>query len=281
MGPSPPTTCANLVHTRVAHRKHIYVITVLAHKFHSFTSFTFKMQKSVPQLRISSSTTVTPIPLPSWLKISYIVIVDQRVDEFLPEAIEPDEAIRSGDRIIHHSGVVRGTGTVGAFMRSGNDLYALTAGHVVNDAAGTTFEIEHRVTETKIRADHLKLRHPDRHNPSTREVRILRVRTEDRDRVDPYLKRVNVHKYSGKGEAKKLDMKNDSTRGWAMVQVVQARSALYVYKEGRTTGKAFGFPSGVPDCVSSSLASTKKNSHIIAWKTNWRCNARPSSMKPC
>jgi hypothetical protein len=210
------------------------------------------MQKSVPQLRISSSTTVTPIPLPSWLKVSYIVIGDPLVDEFIPEAIEPDEALQSGDRIIDHSGVVRGSGTVGAFMRSGNDLYALTAGHVVNDAAGTTFEIEHRVTETKIRADHLKLRHSDRHDPWTREVRILRVRAEDRDRVDPYLKRVNVHKYSEKGEAKKFDMKNDSARGWAMPGVVRARSAIRVYKEGRTTGKTFGALTAIVTTASTS-----------------------------
>lgn len=208
------------------------------------------MQKAVPQLRISSSTTVTPIPLPSWLKISYIVIGDPLFDGFIPDAIEPDEAIQSGDRIIDHSGVIRGSGTVGAFIRSGNDLYALTAGHIVNDAAGTTFEIEYRVTETKIRADHLKLRHPDRHDPWTREVKILRVRTEDRDRVEPYLKRVNIHKYSKQGEAKHFDMENDSARGWAMVGVVQARSVLYVYKEGRTTRKPFGVPSGVLDCVS-------------------------------
>ena len=208
------------------------------------------MQKAVPQLRISSSTTVTPIPLPSWLKISYIVIGDPLFDGFIPDAIEPDEAIQSGDRIIDHSGVIRGSGTVGAFIRSGNDLYALTAGHIVNDAAGTTFEIKYRVTETKIRADHLKLRHPDRHDPWTREVKILRVRTEDRDRVEPYLKRVNIHKYSKQGEAKHFDRENDSARGWAMVGVVQARSVLYVYKEGRTTRKPFGVPSGVLDCVS-------------------------------
>ncbi|CAN9217506.1 unnamed protein product [Alternaria alternata] len=35
-------------------------------------------------------------------------------------------------------------------------------------------------------------------------------------------------------------MENDSARGWAMVGVVQAKSAIRVYKEGRTTGKTFG-----------------------------------------
>ncbi|CAN9216706.1 unnamed protein product [Alternaria alternata] len=81
---------------------------------------------------------------------------------------------------------------------------------------------------------------PTAATPWTREVRILRVRTEDRDRVDPYLRRVNIHKYSKQGEAKHFDMENDSARGWAMVGVVQAKSAIRVYKEGRTTGKTFG-----------------------------------------
>ncbi|CAN9080500.1 unnamed protein product [Alternaria alternata] len=49
---------------------------------HGFTSFTFKMEKSVPQL-LTSSTTVTPIPLPAWLNISYIIIVDPSVNDFL------------------------------------------------------------------------------------------------------------------------------------------------------------------------------------------------------
>ncbi|KAH8642332.1 hypothetical protein IG631_05274 [Alternaria alternata] len=41
------------------------------------------MEKSVPQLLISSSTTVTPIPLPAWLNISYIIIVDPSVNDSL------------------------------------------------------------------------------------------------------------------------------------------------------------------------------------------------------
>jgi hypothetical protein len=52
-------------------------------------------------------------------------------------------------------------GTVGTFMMSLGDLYAIAAGHVINNAPTSDCIIKHRITGKEIRGVGLQCRHPD------------------------------------------------------------------------------------------------------------------------
>jgi len=111
-------------------------------------------------------------------------------------------------------------------------LYALTTEH--------TFEIEHRLTLEKIKADHLRLRYPDPLNRMTREVGILKVKHDDKHKIEAALPRVNLHHYGGKGHPRRFDVEGDDRSGFLTFSLTQKRSDIRVYKEGCTTGKTFG-----------------------------------------
>lgn len=69
---------------------------------------------------------------------------------------------------------------------------------------------------------------------------IIRVKQEDLSKVDAYLKRIEVYKLVGKEPPKKFDLEKEKARGFAIAHVIEEKSGIRVYKEGRKTGKAFG-----------------------------------------
>jgi hypothetical protein len=199
-------------------------------------------------MRIAPKNGTDPLPLPHWLQKPYIRIVDSNSfayvaenDVDLSELSASDRKLRSGDRVIDHSGAVQGSGTVGAFMWSGEDLYAITAGDVVNDAAGDTFEIQHRLSGARIRAKHLICLHPNLDNEWTREVSILKVADAEKEKINASLPRINLHKYCPQGPRKHFQR---ASKGNQRLDHIEERigetGGITVFKEGYKTGKTFG-----------------------------------------
>jgi len=117
---------------------------------------------------------------------------------------------------------------------------ALYWGRPVCTSTEHTFEIEHRLTLEKIKADHLRVRYPDPLSKMTREVGILKVQDDDKHKVEAALPRVNLHYYGANGHSPEFDMEREATRGFQINSLTQQRSGIRVYKEGCTTGKTFG-----------------------------------------
>jgi len=74
----------------------------------------------------------------------------------------------------------------------------------------------------------------------TREVGILKVKDDDKHKVEAALPRVNLHHYGSKGHPRQFDMERDYRSGFLMFSLIQKRSGIRVYKEGCTTDKTFG-----------------------------------------
>jgi len=127
---------------------------------------------------------------------------------------EGEKKIRSGDRIYDDCGIYpENNGTVGTFIWSEGGLYALTAGHVVSDAAGEDFAIRNKVSGVKVRARHFVMRHPAENEHYAREVAILKIADEDQIMVDARLPRTNVHWYSPEGPARQFALAENGLLG--------------------------------------------------------------------
>jgi hypothetical protein len=76
-----------------------------------------------------------PQPIPRFLERDDIVFRAQRVMEYLPQAAH--SLVRSGDQLrkMSTSDPDHYEGTLGIVVKSGDSLYAFTAGHVLNQAA--------------------------------------------------------------------------------------------------------------------------------------------------
>jgi hypothetical protein len=101
--------------------------------------------------------------------------------------------------VIDHSGVVQGSDTVGAFMWSGEDLYAITVGHVTIDVAGDTFEIQHQLQGARIRAKQPTCLHSDIGDQWTREAGNLKKVNGVKEKIDASPPRIHLHKYCDQG----------------------------------------------------------------------------------
>ncbi|KAI4912169.1 hypothetical protein J4E85_011103 [Alternaria conjuncta] len=131
-------------------------------------------------------------------------------------------------------------------MASGRQILALNTGDRIVDRNGLyaltteyTFEIEHRLTLEKIKADHLRVRYPDPLSKMAREVGILKVQDDDKHKIEAALPRVNLHYYGANGHSREFDMEREATRVFQINSLIQQRSGIRVYKEGPTTGKTF------------------------------------------
>jgi hypothetical protein len=188
-------------------------------------SFHVTAHDHIPHLNISSRSDVTPVSLPQWLRIPFIKVVDATHFEYKPKAnvggldvSESDKKLRAGDRLYDDSGIApENTGTVEAFTWSGNDLYALTAGHALEEVAGETFAVQHRLFGAIIRVKHLLTRHP---YIDAKEAAMLRVEENDRIKADARLPRTNLSKYSPQGPSKSFQLAADGllSRGGTRVR---------------------------------------------------------------
>jgi hypothetical protein len=91
-------------------------------------------------------------------------------------------------------------------MAFGDNLYALTTGHVVYDCRGQTFNIVNRVTGAVVKAQHLSVLHPENRNELAQEVGILGIHTADKAHVNSVIPRVDANKFHhGEKEYIKLE----------------------------------------------------------------------------
>lgn len=103
----------------------MYFVYSCAHNNNRYTLFHTNTRNNVPRLHIACSKNVTPISLPSWLRVPFIKIAPATHFEYKPEVdmevsdmSNSDKKLCSGDRMIDHSSGYERSGTVGTFMRS-------------------------------------------------------------------------------------------------------------------------------------------------------------------
>jgi hypothetical protein len=82
-------------------------------------------------------------------------------------------------------------------MWSGEDLYAMTVGHIVIDAAGDTFKIQHQLPGVRIRAKQSTYLRSDIVDQWTREAGNLKKADGVKEKIDASLPRIHLHNHCG------------------------------------------------------------------------------------
>jgi hypothetical protein len=133
-----------------------------------------------------------------------------------------------------------GFGTLGPIIAFRDDIYGLTAGHVLEDHPGKIFTIENRATRAVVKANHVVIQHPDSRNDLAKEVGLLRIHAEDRLRVCATIPRVPVNRFFN-GEKKYLNLEDGVLRRASIMRYSKTHpSGMTVFKEGQKTGFTVG-----------------------------------------
>jgi hypothetical protein len=175
------------------------------------------------------------LTIPEWLTCARVSLRDQ-VDLDLDLEIRNRKRITAGDGISELINPEEMFGTVGTFMSSGSELYALTAGHVI-EQPGMQILLRNEQSGVIANATHIPNITLDDMN---KEVALLKVADGERDNIDNTIPNVDMNHYDRarplvNATPEEINFKRERSRYRAVKRLAQGRGCP-VYKKGITTG---------------------------------------------
>ena len=197
-------------------------------------------------LNVAAASVDSIVKLPKWLQIPFIKIVPNLNITYTPEGTAPtSDRIRLGDTITDQRGVESDFGTLGVIMvdptEFGNQPYGITAGHVL--VRGDDFFVTNRVTGVQIGGSRVALKNPDKNDPLSAEVGILKLSMHDADKMCSVMHRTTMHHYQTFIDTDVLDeplFDFRNTRYMAIIDVIGREQEILVYKDGAASGFTMG-----------------------------------------
>jgi hypothetical protein len=182
-----------------------------------------------------------PVEVPGWLKLGNLVLGETRDLKWEHHTQRPSHTkICCGDVVCHPDAARVQFGTLGCMMRSQDEIFAITAGHVV-DTIGWIAVLKHSTDETKVVAFHVSNRTPRvGFHP---EVGILRVPREQAELVYSIIPRTNIYYYHDTNVHSMrttFEMSYQMARAHKLVEIMAMGKAIHVFKNGITTGTTMG-----------------------------------------